>query len=353
MDDESNRIIITGLDSDLAVNPATGLFQGIEIDTVNKKITMPASVLGADDITLWTTGEYSEYEFSLGVDVTTYSVTTPEFWQLGNGSVHYNSGTATGGYSVVGGNRIVSLPAVTETSFSISGLPKNSPSVEQVTVDSASSEVKLATSAFGKQDSLAFNFSSADYDLALSDDVLKGDYGAAIYTQGETNFECTLLSTAACKYSSIVGTSGDEVISLGNNAIHCTISGGTGNNTIYGNGCSHTYASIGSDKIFGFGADDYLSISYPILIETLGGASVLGGNIFLDGFQSGELVNIVDNNSTYFSKVLSAQEVLIGTSNKDTITNNNANFFISGLAGNDKITNSGANVTIYGGAGVD
>ena len=349
--DTTNRIILTGLSSDLTVNPATGLFEGIEIDTLNQKINVAASVLGAEDITLWTTGEYSNYEFSLGVDVTTYSVTTPEIWQLGNGSVHYNSGTATGGYSVVGGNRIVSLPAVSATSFAISGLPKNSPSVEQITVDSASSEVKLATSAFGKQDSLAFNFSSADHNLALSDDVLKSDYGAAIYTQGETTFECTLLSAAACKYSSIVGTSGDDVISLGNNAMHCTISGGSGNNTIYGNGCSHTYASVGSDKIFGFGADDYVLLNPKILpVELYGNANVVFDTNLLDGISVGDSINVVDGDSTYFAKVLSGK---LGTADKDTITNNNANFFVFGLANNDNIINYGANVTIYGGAGTD
>ncbi|MBQ7705701.1 MAG: hypothetical protein IJT73_09810 [Selenomonadaceae bacterium] len=349
--DESNRIIITGLDSDLAVNPATGLFEGIEIDTVNKKINVAASVLGAEDITLWTTGEYSDYEFSLGVDVTTYSVTTPEIWQLGNGSVHYNSGSASAGYSIVGGNRIVSLPAVSETSFSISGLPKNFPSVEQITVDSASSEVKLATSAFSKQDSLAFNFSSADYNFALSDDVLKGDYGAAIFAYGSDSTDCTLKSTADCKYSEITGTSESNLISLGSIGMHCTISGGAGSNTIYGNGCSHTYTSVGNDKVFGFSSDDYLVTNGSVkLFEMYGGKNVAFNTELLDGVNPEDFINVVDGDSTYFARVLPR---LIGTSGQDILTNGEDNITIYVFEGNDEITNSGSNVLIYAGTGDD
>ena len=201
---------------------------------------------------------------------------------------------------------------------------------------------------------------------------------------------------------------GNDVISLGADALNCTINGGHGNNTIYGNGGGHVYIneagslSSGSDTIFGFSGDDVIVKPFPVFIAGESFTSIPGANVKLkaakkanatgdtaddfDNFASGDILkaigidgklnsyavlsapvtlaaggtNTVNNSYIYLDAAggtftNSADNVYITTSDSlnNTIHNTGDHVFISVGAGADSIYNSGDNVVINGGNGAD
>lgn len=158
----------------------------------------------------------------------------------------------------------------------------------------------------------------------------------------------------------------------GNNSSVITVTGGKGNDTIYGSGYKilHQYKSgDGNDVFYNWSANDTLQIgngTTDTYIKSIVGSDVIvtvgSGKITLKGAASLPSVNILGANKsvslsstadTFVNTVSGA--TIIGFAGNDTITNNNTNAFIDGGAGADRITNvAGATgSTILGGTGND
>ena len=167
----------------------------------------------------------------------------------------------------------------------------------------------------------------------------------------------------------IYGEAGDDVISIigGIYTAKVSISGSTGNDTIYGNSSHHTMIANsgvdfiqynngdGNDVIYNFEPVDTLQIGNgttdTFSKSTVGSdilVSVGSGVITLSGAATLSNVNILGK------EVATVNPLLITlTENADTYNNSLAGATILALGGKDRITNSGANVFVDGGAGND
>ncbi|MBQ9441976.1 MAG: hypothetical protein IJU55_03090 [Selenomonadaceae bacterium] len=222
------------------------------------------------------------------------------------------------------------------------------------------------------------SLSSSNYyntiDAGSGNDTIEGSY---VYYSTVNGGEGTDIMNLSGGYSSFVGGSGNDIISLTSYSYDNTINGGTGNDTIYGyddesnNGQIYQYANgDGYDVIYNYSMADTVSITSGYYSTSVSGNNVIiyaynniratspNGAITLAGaavkpFNIKGSFNIYPNEDVITNTNSSA--VVIGTSGNDSIHNDDGdNVQIYAEAGNDSIYNSeGYRDTIYGEAGND
>lgn len=177
-------------------------------------------------------------------------------------------------------------------------------------------------------------------------------------------------------YVTINGGDGNDKISITTSyAYSNVISGGKGNDTIFGTnrtsyGYNYRYANgDGYDKIYNFGSDDTITFTSGRYTKSTIGSDIVfysyenttskspngaitlvgaaGKDIAIEGFRKNETVKKgTITNRISFSTVQ-------GTDGKDIVNNSGSNVLVLTNGGNDSVYNSGYHVTIGTGAGDD
>ena len=236
-----------------------------------------------------------------------------------------------------------------------------------VTVDAGAGNDTLTGSYYSSRISAG---AGSDYlSISSSSNTIYGGAGSDyISIRGGTVDGGDDADTIYAYYGSIDGGAGADRISLYSDIWYGynTVKGGTGNDTIYGNGLSiygnlYQYASgDGNDTIYGFTTADTLHItsgSYSTtksgndFIVNVGSGSVVLKNALADSYNKIHL-----KNSSGTVAVYNDVKARYGTSGADTLVNpqNNSSVAIYAQGGNDSIYNCyGSSVTIDAGTGND
>ena len=201
-----------------------------------------------------------------------------------------------------------------------------------------------------------FADAGADNDFIFSfgnnSTLLGGDGNDTLQNYSTSYSNGSITAEGVGKNNIIDGGAGNDTIE--NSGASATIIGGTGDDTINLGGSESENVLIlynvgdGNDSIVGFSATSTLSISSDEYSSTTSGNDIVvtveDGSITLSGAASLEAVNIVNfinyiNNET-------ANSLVSGTDNADSIRNAGNYSTIDAGAGNDTITNTGVDVSI-------
>ncbi len=160
--------------------------------------------------------------------------------------------------------------------------------------------------------------------------------------------------------SSINAGSGNDLIDLYGHADDVTVKGGTGDDTIYGNGYDVLYqykSGDGNDLITGWSSNGVIKITGGTYTkETVGNDVILTvgkGSITLKDAANTTLN--IDGTLAGGKNISNTKDKkkLTGTKYADTFTNSGSYVTISGGKGKDRITNTGSRVSINSGDGND
>ena len=203
----------------------------------------------------------------------------------------------------------------------------------------------LTVNANSGHDSIISGGDSLSINGGKGNDTIENSGESLTITSGTGN---DIITSDGSKVSINAGAGKDSITSNGDDA---TIIGGTGNDQIsVGSGTALIeYASgDGNDTIYGFKANDTLSIEGGEYSRETSGDDVIytvgNGKITLVGAANQAMSIVNDKDDT----------LLTGTTYADSIVNSGANVTINALAGNDSINNAeGKNVSINAGAGKD